>query len=259
MRPNALRQRWEAGEPALGMWLSSPGSIAAQILTAERFDYACVDLQHGALDYPDLVSLFGAIELGPATPINRVPWNEPGIIGKSLDAGSLGVIVPMVNTRADAEAAVFAARYPPEGGRSHGPVRAVVAHGPDYWRDGNGEVAVIVMIETVEGVANVDDILSTPGVDACYVGPSDLSRSLGLPPGNHDDDPRFADALDKVIASAHNHGVIAGCHTASGLVDRRVEMGFRMVTVTSDLVALRAGLAAEWANVAEGSGSGSMY
>jgi len=262
MRPNAMRERWASGEAAIGVWVTVPSTITAQAVTGERFDYACVDLQHGAIDYQAAVPLFQTIELGPATPINRVPWNEPGIIGKSLDAGSMGVVVPMVNTREQAEAAVYSSRYPPEGGRSHGPVRAAMAHGGTYWKDANDAVSVIVMIETVEALQNADEILSTPGVDACYVGPADLSRSLGLPPGNNDDEPAFMEAMEAIVASCQRNGVVPGCHTVSELTAKRLEMGFRMITVTSDLVALRRGLTDEIASAdsagSEG-GGGSMY
>lgn len=257
-----MRDRWESNEAAIGVWITSPGVVATQMLTGSRFDYACVDLQHGVIDYQEMVPLLQAIELGPATPISRVPWNEPGIIGKSLDAGSMGVIVPMVNTRAEAEAAVFAGRYPPDGGRSHGPVRAAIAHGAQYWSEANAEISVIVMIETVEALNNVDEILSTPGVDACYVGPADLSRSLGLPPGNNDDDAAFTDALAAIVVSCRRHGVVPGCHTSAELTAKRLEMGFRMITITSDLVALGRGLTAEFVladDPAGEGGDGKMY
>ena len=261
MRPNAMKDRFDSGEPAIGVWITAPCTITTQAVTGETFHYACVDLQHGAIDYQAAVPILQTIELGPATPITRVPWNEPGIIGKVLDAGSMGVIVPMVNTRAQAEAAVFASRYPPVGGRSHGPVRAALAHGADYWRDANDAVSVIPMIETVEALTNADDILSTPGVDACYVGPADLSRSLGLAPGNNDDEPAFVDAMVAIADACKRHGVVAGCHTVAELTERRLEMGYQMITVTSDLVALRRGLASEL-DLMRGSGTAgdaSMY
>lgn len=261
MRPNAMKDRFDSGETAIGVWITAPCTITTQAITGATFHYACVDLQHGAIDYQAAVPILQTIELGPATPITRVPWNEPGIIGKVLDGGSMGVIVPMVNTRAQAEAAVFACRYPPAGGRSHGPVRAALAHGADYWRDANDAVAVIPMIETVEALANADDILSTPGVDACYVGPADLSRSLGLPPGNNDDEPTFVDAMVAIADACERNGVVAGCHTVAELTERRLEMGYQMITITSDLVALRRGLAGELDLLAGagGAGDGSMY
>ena len=238
MRDNPMRDRWAAGEAALGGWLAIPSPFSAEIVARCDFDYVCVDTQHGLNDYSDSWRMLQAVNLGSATPVVRVPWNEPGVIGKSLDAGARGIIVPMVNTRAEAEAAVRACRYAPDGGRSYGPARALRQEGADYYAHANADVAVVPMIETVEALGNLDEILSVPGVDAIYVGPSDLSVSLGLPPGNNDGTAAFDEALAAIVAGCVRHGVVAGCHTASELTQRRFEQGFRMITVTSDAVAL---------------------
>ncbi len=240
-----MRSRWAAGEAALGGWLTIPNAFSAEIVARCELDYVCVDTQHGLVDYSDSWKMLQAINLSSSTPIVRVPWNEPGVIGKSLDAGARGIIIPMVNTQAQAEAAVRACRYAPEGGRSYGPARVLRQEGPDYYTHANADVAVIPMIETVEALSNLDDILSVPGVDAIYVGPSDLSVSLGLPPGNNDGNDDFDEALDAILAGCERHGVIAGCHTVSELCQKRVEQGFQMITITSDVVALSRALADE--------------
>src|SRR5690606_25334911 len=144
---------------------------------------------HGLLDYSDLPVMLPAISNSAATPLVRVPWNEPYEIMKALDAGAYGIIVPMINDRADAERAVAACRYPPGGNRSYGPIRAALYGGSDYAREANGQVACIGMIETQAGLDNVDDIVSTPGLDAVYIGPSDLSLALGLPATGDSDHP----------------------------------------------------------------------
>ena len=189
-----FRDRWANGDATLGAWLSLPSVLAAETTARVGFDYVCADLQHGALDYADSVGLFQAVVIGGSTPIVRVPWNEPGVVGKVLDAGAEAVIAPMVNTQAEAAALVRFARYPPLGARSFGPVVAGIRAG-NYHAVANDTVAVVPMIETVEAVSNLDDILSVPGVDAIYVGPADLSLSLGLPPGNNDDAASFTEAL----------------------------------------------------------------
>ena len=190
-----LREIWESDGSALGVWLSVASTITAEAAARQGFDYVCVDTQHGASEYQAAVGMFQAIELGGGTPITRVPWNEQGIIGKMLDAGAQGVIVPMVNTREQAEAVVRSCRYAPEGSRSFGPTVVGMRHA-DYVAWAGTSVAVIPMIETTEALGNLDDIMSVPGVDAIYVGPADLSLSLGLKPRNNDGEAVFDDALD---------------------------------------------------------------
>lgn len=240
----SLRDLWRAGETTLGLWATSPSSIAAEALARSGVEYVCVDNQHGLVDYQATVPMIQAILLGGSCPIARVPWNEPGIIGKMLDAGAQGIIVPMVNTAEEAQAAVAACRYPPLGARSFGPA-GVGQRVPGYFDSSAEQIAVIPMVETVEALNNVDQIVSVPGVDAVYVGPADLSISLGLPPGNNDDAPEFVEALKTIVAACNRAGVVPGIHSSGGLTPRRLELGFRMVTVSADLVAMRLGVAAE--------------
>lgn len=240
---NPLKAAWARGGSVLGGWAALGSPLAAEMLARSGFDYVCVDNQHGINDYLGTVGLLQAIDCGDTTPLVRVPWNEPGIIGKMLDAGADGVIIPMVNSVAEAEAAVAACRYAPAGARSYGPARAGLRD-PDYFATADDRVACIPMIETVAAVAAVDDIVAVAGVDAVYVGPADLSVSLGLPPGNNDDAPVFVEALEAIVAACARHGVAAGIHATTALTERRLEMGFRMVTVTSDSVAMRDGLRA---------------
>ena len=242
----SLREKWAAGGETLGLWLSLPSFVSAEITARMPVDYVCVDLQHGVNDYAQAASMLQAIELCGATPIARVPWNEPGIIGKLLDAGAHGVVVPMVNTREQAEAVVRSTRYAPDGSRSWGPVMAGMRHEDNRgWADAH--VAVIPMIETAEAIENLDEILSVPGVDAIYVGPADLSISLGLGPYGNDGQAVFDDALKTIVAACQRHGVVPGIHASGPLTPVRREQGFRMITVTSDALAIRAGYTAELA------------
>jgi 4-hydroxy-2-oxoheptanedioate aldolase len=257
----SLRAQWAAGGETLGLWLSVPSFVSAEIAGRQPFDYVCVDTQHGVIDYQQSAVMIQAIELSGGVPIVRVPWNEPGIIGKSLDAGAYGVIVPMVNTREQAEAVVRAARYAPTGSRSWGPVMASLRHADNRsWADEH--IAVIPMIETVEALSNLDDILSVPGIDAIYVGPADLSVSLGLAPGNNDGTAAFDEALATIVAGCLRHGVVPGIHSTGSLTPKRREQGFRMITVTSDALAMRAGFTSELSAArgeGAGPGSGAMY
>ncbi len=238
---NPLKEAWRAGQPTLGGWATLASPLAAEMLSRAGFAYVCIDNQHGINDYAGTVGLLQAIDCGDATPIVRVPWNEPGIIGKMLDAGADGIIIPMVNSVAEAEAAVRACRYAPDGTRSYGPTRASL-RSPDYFVTANDHVACIPMIETVAALESLDDILAVPGIDAIYVGPADLSVSLGLAPGNNDDESVFVQALESIVAACNHHGVVPGIHATPSLTPRRLEMGFRMVTVTADNVAMRDGL-----------------
>jgi len=236
-----LRQMWNDGDNAVGGWLSIPATLSAEVMARVGFDYVCVDTQHGAVEYQATVELIRAIEHGGSCPIVRVPWNEPGIIGKMHDAGAHGIIIPMVNPVAEAEAAVAACRYAPHGGsRSFGPTVVANRH-DDYVTWARDHVAVIPMTETEQAVGNLADILQVPGIDGVYVGPADLSLTLGLPPGNNDGEAAFDEAYATIVAECQKAGVAPGCHASAALVPKRFEQGFRMVTAIADQLALRDG------------------
>ncbi len=255
MRENTLKSGWQAGGTTLGLWLTTADPVAAEQLGTLDYDYLNVDLQHGLIDYAASVSIFQAMARSAATPLCRVPWNEPGIIGKVLDAGALGVIIPMVNTRAEAEQAVRACRYAPVGARSFGPTRAGMALGPNYYPEANQQIACIPMIETAEALRNLDDILDVEGIDAVYIGPADLSISLGLAPGTDNPDQTFADALAAVVSGCKQRGIAPGIHSSPDVVPKRLEQGFQMITVTSDLVALASGARAALRSVRSADGA----
>ncbi len=260
MAMDSLRDQWRAGETTLGLWAGLPSSSAAEALARSGVSYVCCDNQHGLIDYQASVSMIQGIIVGSSNPIARAPWNEPGIIGKLLDAGAQGVIVPMVNSAEEAQAAVDACRYPPVGARSWGPSGAAPRL-DSYFAASSEQVATIVMVETVQALNNVDAIVATPGVDAVYVGPADLSISLGLKPGNNDDVAEFTEALETIVAACTNAGVIPGIHSSGTLTPLRLEQGFKMITVTADNVAMNLGVRAELARArGEGSqASNSMY
>ncbi|MEY2975206.1 MAG: hypothetical protein RIR49_1626 [Actinomycetota bacterium] len=239
---SSLRTRWADGAETLGAWLTLPSTAAAEIVARLDVDYVCVDLQHGLVDGSDLLQLVQAIELAGGLPIARAPWNEPGAIGRILDAGCHGVIVPMVNSVEEAAAAVAAGSYPPSGRRSWGPMLVAGRH-DDYrpWADGN--VTVIPMIETVEALEALDGICALDGVRAVYVGPSDLAISLGLGPSGNDGHPVFDAALARVVETCRRHGVVPGVHSDAATADRRRSQGFRMITVAADVAVLAAGMA----------------
>jgi len=239
MRPNILREIHAAGKPTFGGWLAIPSGPSAEVMAHAGFDWLCVDMQHGLIGYQTMVTMLQAISTTETVPIVRVPWNEPGIIMKSLDAGAYGVIIPMVNTRAEAEAAVGACRYAPRGYRSHGPIRASIYAGRDYSQHADDTILCIAMVETVTALENLDDILSTPGVDACYVGPADLSVSMGLAPRPDHEGGPFTEALERIVAACKKHGVVPGVHAATPAIAlKRVQQGFRFLEVCADADAM---------------------
>ena len=234
MRENKSLATWRAGGSTVGGWLSIGNAYTAETMASLGFDWLCVDLQHGMISHDDLATMLPAISTREATPLVRVPWNEPREIMKALDAGAYGVIVPMVNNQAEAAQAVAACRYPPAGMRSFGPIRGALYGGRGYAAEANGQLACIAMVETEEGLANLDGIAATPGLDAIYIGPADLAFALGLAPGQ-DDDPKHAQAVASIQAACRRHGIAAGIHTGSLARTRQyLEQGFNLVALGSD-------------------------
>lgn len=235
MRENTALSAWREGRTTIGGWLQLANAHSAETLAHLGFDWLCIDLQHGLVDYADLTYLLPAISTGNTIPIVRVPWNEPYEIMKALDAGAYGVIVPMVNNRAEAERAIQACRYPPEGLRSFGPIRAAQYGGAGYAQEANRQIACIAMIETREALDNLEDIVTTPGLDGVYIGPSDLGLALGLRPVGDFDEPTHVEAVEAIFTACRNHDVAVGIHTSSMTYTRRyVERGFQFVTLGSD-------------------------
>jgi 4-hydroxy-2-oxoheptanedioate aldolase len=241
MRPNRVKQLWRDGKCAVGGWLSIPSTYSAEVMAHQGFDWLCIDTQHGVIDYSAAVPMLTAISTTETTPFVRVPWNAPSIIMKYLDAGAYGIIVPMVNNRAEAEAAVAACRYPPKGMRSSGPNRVVYYAGRDYQQHADDEVALIVMIETKEAIDKMDEILSTPGVDAAYIGPADLSLALGLAPRADNEDPIHVGTVAAIREACEKYGVAPGIHCASAkFAAWKASEGFKMVMLTSDIAGVSA-------------------
>jgi 4-hydroxy-2-oxoheptanedioate aldolase len=235
-----LRAKWDAGQPAFGMWAGIPSSLTAELAATAGYDYVCVDLQHGGSDEATMISMFQATQAGGAAPLARLAWNEPWLIMRALDLGAVGVILPLIDNAAEARRAVEACRYPPHGRRSFGPVRAEMVIGSASLDDLATEALCFAMIETREGLDNLDEIAATPGLDGLYIGPSDLSIALGLSPrpvaGDLGEDRKpLADAIDRVRAACAANGLIAGMHCGSGAAaEEYARGGFRLITVGLD-------------------------
>ena len=242
MRLNKIKQIWRDGKCATLGWLSVSHGFTAEVMARQGFDALCIDLQHGTAELNDVLPMLQAISQTDTVPVVRVAWNDPATIMKALDLGAYGIIVPLVNTAAEAAMAVAACRYPPVGMRSMGPARAIHYGGADYVEHANDEVVIMAMIETKEGLANLEAICATPGLDAVYIGPADLSFALGLEPRGDNPDPLHLATCDKILETAHRHGIKAVMHCASGaFAAGAVERGFDMVMLTSDLACMIVG------------------
>jgi 4-hydroxy-2-oxoheptanedioate aldolase len=242
MRVNRLREIWTSGGAAVNGWLAIPNAFSAETMAHQGWDTLTIDLQHGVIDYQAMVSMLQAISTTATVPVVRVPWLEPGALMKALDAGAYGVICPMVNTREDAQKLVAYTHYAPQGTRSFGPVRASLYGGADYPQFANQTIVTFAMIETAQALDNLDAILSVEGLDALYIGPSDLSLSLGCRPTFDDLDPKAAEAVDHILARARAHGVVAGIHNGTPEAAlARIKKGFQFVTIGSDARLMAAG------------------
>ncbi len=242
MRPNRLREIWKSGGAAVNGWLAIPNGFAAETMAHQGWDSLTIDLQHGMVDYQAMVGMLQAISTTDTVPVVRVPWLEAGALMKALDAGAYGVICPMINTREDAQKLVAWTHYAPQGTRSFGPVRALLYGGADYAQHANETIVTFAMIETAKALDNLDDILPVEGLDAIYIGPSDLSLALGCRPVFDDVDPKAQQAIDHVLERAKAHGVVAGIHNGNGTgALARIAKGFQFATVSSDARLMAAG------------------
>ncbi len=242
MRENRLRTLWQNQQVAINGWLAVPSAFSAEVMAHQGWDTLTIDLQHGVIDYAAMVTMLQAISTTATVPVVRVPWLEPGIVMKTLDAGAYAVICPMVNTREDAQRLVAYTHYAPRGTRSFGPVRATLYGGADYPQQADDTIVVFAMIETAQALDNLDSILSVEGLDAIYIGPSDLSLALGCRPVFDDVDPKAAQAIAHILERAKVHGVKAGVHNGVPEVAlKRAAMGFDFVTLGSDARILAAG------------------
>jgi 4-hydroxy-2-oxoheptanedioate aldolase len=231
-----LKSHFAAGGTAVNGWCAIPSAVTAEIIGRAGFDMVTVDLQHGLIDYQMALTMLQVLQGLPGPVLARVPWNEPGIVMKCLDAGFAGVICPMINTADDARRLVQAARYAPLGGRSFGPTRANLVHGPGYAKGANTSVLVLAMIETREAMQNLDAILAVEGIDGVYVGPSDLGLSLGYEPTLEPTAKEVLDAIVAILTKARASGRIAGVHTGSpAMVRGMLAHGFNFASLLTDV------------------------
>jgi 4-hydroxy-2-oxoheptanedioate aldolase len=235
MRENRVRSIWAKGGAVVNGWLGIPSSVSAENMARAGWDSLVIDMQHGLVDYSSAVPMLQAISTTDVVPMARVPWNLPDLMMKILDAGAYGVICPMINTRAQCAEFISNCRYAPKGRRSFGPTRALWYAGADYPKHANDTIITMAMIETEEAMQNLDEILTTPGLDAIYVGPADLGLSLvGVPQGDPTHETTVK-ALHTIVEACKRHKIVAGIHCgAPDYALNMIKIGYQFVTLSSD-------------------------
>ena len=233
---NEILNLWNNRKPVLNSWMSSSSPFCAEVLAESGYDSITVDLQHGLNDYKDALSIFQAIGRYPVVPMVRVPWLDPQIIMKTMDAGAMGVICPMINNRKEAEKFVQACMYPPDGFRSFGPMRGFLYGGSDYPKYANEEVLKFAMIETKEALEKLDEIMTTPGLSGVYIGPADLSIALGEEPGfDKSENTKAYSEICRILEFAKKNNIFSAIHNGTPeYALKMIEKGFNLVTVGSD-------------------------
>lgn len=238
MKANHVRAKLKRGAPSVGTWLTLPDPVAARLMARVGFDWLTVEMEHAPINLETAVQSLAVIAAEGVAPLVRVPWNTGENIKRVLDNGAWGIVVPMVNSRAEAEAAVAAARYPPLGQRSVGGQLHAASFDTDpatYYARANEEILVVLMIEHVRAIQAADDICRVPGVDVVFIGPNDLCNSMGKAPVFDSPDREFVEAVAHVLTTARKHGVTPGIHVLDApAAQRRIQEGFQFIAVTSE-------------------------
>ncbi len=236
-----FKKKFRSGERITGSFLVLPDEIVAETASLAGFDYVIVDMQHGLFGHDTMRRMVAAVELGNAAPIVRVAPGDDYAVGRALDAGATGLIIPLVNDADDVERAVSAATYGPAGTRSFGPMRAMTREGIEYFNSSKDRIVILPQIETLSALENLDEIVRVPGIDGVYVGPMDLSIALGLQPALDSDEPVFIEAVDRVVAACNDAGIVPTMHAGPQLAAKRYAQGFTAVTIAVDISVLKSG------------------
>jgi len=231
---NFVKSKLRSGEVSLGTWISIGHPDVAERLALVGFDWLTFDIEHSPLSLETVQTMMQAMSFTDrCVPLVRLRWNDQVLIKRVLDIGAYGVIVPYVNSAEEAEKAVRSCRYPPEGVRGVGPRRAMLRD-PEYIKTANEEILVAVMVETEEALGRLDEIFSVEGVDACFIGPWDLSTNLGMGPPPNWDDPRFVGILEDVVEASERCGIAPGIHSTAETIEKVLQMGFRFCAIDAD-------------------------
>jgi len=238
MKTNHVRAKLKQAEPSVGTWLTLPDPTAALLMAQVGFDWLTVELEHTPVTFETAAQSFAIIAASGTVPLARVPWNHGENIKRVLDTGAWGIVVPMVNSRAEAEAAIAAARYAPLGTRSIGGQLHAVNFQTDpatYYARANEEILVVLMAEHIKAIEAADEILSLPGIDVVFIGPNDLHHSMGKPPAFDSEHKEYVDAVQHILKTARKYGVAPGIHVVdAAAAQRRIDEGFQFIAVASE-------------------------
>lgn len=239
MRTNTAKQQLQSGQPSIGSWLSLGSVLASRFLAKAGFDWLTVDVEHSSVSMETAGLMFGAIADAGCIPLARVPSNRHDHIKRMLDCGAMGVVVPMVMNREEAEAAVAACRYPPRGNRSVGGSAHALnfdATPEEYFAKADDEILIVLQCEHHEAAARADEIFSVPGIDAIFVGPFDLAASMRKADGTPPSAAERAEMHGRILASCRKHGVPAGIHCGSAEeAQQHIQDGWQFLAITSEL------------------------
>lgn len=239
MKVNVVKKRLQQGLPSIGTWLSIPSAYTSEVMAQAGYDWLVIDMEHNPISIETAGLMTSSMFNSKTVPLVRIPWNHGENIKRVLDMGAWGIVVPMVNSRAEAEQVVRDAKYFPDGGRSIGGRRHAMGFGAEassYFAKANDEILIVIQIEHINAVNQIDDILSVPGIDACFIGPNDLMSSMGLVPQLESNDPEVAQAIEKVKAAAKRHGIPTGIHVANAeTANKRISEGFQFIAIGSEV------------------------
>lgn len=239
MKRNPVKAALRAGQPQVGTWLSLGNLYATRVMARIGFPWLTVDMEHSPIDIAQAAGLFAAIADAGCVPLARVPRGTHENIKRVLDAGAMGIVVPMVNTVEEARLAIAAAKYPPEGDRSVGGGLHALnfdATAGDYYKHANNEILVVLQTESPEGVENAEAIYAQPGVDAIFVGPNDLTFQMRGPDGKDPSPAELEAMLQRVLAAGKKTGTPVGLHVQStDDVQKRIAQGWQFLALGSEL------------------------
>lgn len=249
-RVNPVTEKLRNGKATVGTWLSLCSPTAAESLANIGWDWVVVDAEHSPIGFETMVNCFRAVQLGGAAPMARVPWNDTIWIQRTLDAGAMGLVVPMVNSAEDARTVVSNMKYAVKGQRSYGSSRISPYIDGDYRLWADEQISIIVMIETIRAVEEAEEILATEGVTGCFIGPNDLALSMGLDLGETGPGTRHEDAIRSTLDASKKTGKAAGIHCFNSAdANRRIAEGFRFVALASDAMFMMKAARAEFEDI----------